>query len=154
MIPTGLVLLNDKYLEIARMLLKGHSQVSIAEAMGMSPHSISTIINKNTLFKRAMSELQYLATQEAFDLKAFMEAHTRDAAQVIVDAMKDDSTPLYVRRQAAKDVIGLAGHRNANAPTTHTNIAVLNQREPEAFETMVKHVEALDTPQDEVSADA
>ena len=68
MIPTGLVLLNDKYLEIARMLLKGHSQVAIAEAMGMSPHSISTIINKNTLFKRAMSELQYLATQEAFDL--------------------------------------------------------------------------------------
>jgi hypothetical protein len=140
-IPTGLILLNDKYMQIARLLLIGTPQVEIARELGMSPHSISNIVTKNTLFKRAMSELQEVATRQTFNLRAFMEAHARDAAQVIVDAMQDSSTPLYVRRQAAKDVLGLAGYRNENTPKN--TAVVVNQSQPVSFEDRVKKVEAI-----------
>lgn len=138
-IPTGLISLNDKFMTIARMLLAGRSQIEIAKELGMSPHSISVIVNKNVLFKRAMQDLNAIALNGAFDLNAFMKAHASEAAQVIVDAMKDSESPLYVRRQAAKDVLGFAGYRNENTPKN--TAMVVNQ--PVSFEDRVKKVEAI-----------
>lgn len=134
----AIALLSPKYREIARRLLIGEKQSEIARGLGMSEHAISVIVNKNPLFKKAMSELNARADEQVFDLLALMRTHAKEAAETILAAMRDESAPLNVRRLAAKDVLGYAGYSNANTPA----VSVTNNL---TFEQVLK--EELDNVQ-------
>lgn len=116
LINPAIAMLSPKFREIARRLIQGESQADIARAMGLSAHAISVVVNRNPLFRRAMSEMQSRADDKVFDLLAFSRAHSQEAAGVIVSAMRDETAPLHVRSRSAKDVLGFAGYSNSNTP--------------------------------------
>jgi hypothetical protein len=121
MINPALIMLSPKYREIARRLMAGESQATIAEGMGMSAHSLNVIINRNPLFQRAMSELNTLEDKKVFDFLAYMRTNTPEAAEVIVNILKDKEATRSERRLAAKDVLGYAGYGNPSAVQVNVN---------------------------------
>jgi len=158
-INPAVAMLSPKYREIARRLLAGETQADIARAMGLSTHAISVIVNKNPLFKRAMSEMQCKADQVTFDLLALMRTHSQEAAETVLAAMRDETAPLSTRRLAAKDVLGYAGYSNTNTPQVNISQTNLTFEQLLAKEMgkvdAIKEAEVLDhkdTPLKELAA--
>lgn len=101
--------INDKYREIARLIVMGLSNVDIAARMDCHPTTISIIRHKPYVRQHIM-ELH----GGRDDQSSFITERIRNLASQAVDVMEtmmmDEDTPAPVRASLSKDILDRAGH--------------------------------------------
>lgn len=100
--------LNERHHQILRFHLLGWKNKDIAEHLGVSLMTVTTVVNSSLgrLKTQMMSaELDHTAVEAARRIRQLAPP----AVQVIEDIMKDEDAPAAVRLNAAKDVLDRAG---------------------------------------------
>ncbi len=109
--------LNARHHRILQLSLLGYSHKQIAESLGCTPATVSTVVNSG--LGRAQSallraEADFNAVETAKEIRALAPR----AIKLISDVLEDESVSAAVRLRAAQDALDRAGF----APVKTTNV--------------------------------
>lgn len=97
-------------------IIGGERQVDIATDLQMTQSRLSVIVN-SPLFKTELEKMQTnltaLALQKHSDIAAKIQALQPDALKVLVDLMENKATSQRLKRDVAKDILGLDPSRQS-----------------------------------------
>lgn len=101
--------LNAVHMEILRRHFVGQKSVEIAEALGLSPVTVSYTIN-NPLAVEILEQMQSGALASVQNVQERLKALAVDAVDVLEEMVTEPSAPPALRVRAAQDVLDRAGH--------------------------------------------
>ena len=86
----------------------GQSNAQVAEAVGLSPHTICSLRNAPLVVKK-MQELDEAANQHVIEATIHIKEKALEASRLLTNVMEDEELPIALRLKAATDVLDRAG---------------------------------------------
>lgn len=107
--------ISQKHREMIRRLLLGQSNIEIAEALDVTPQTVSNVKN-SPIVQEKLEHMQTILDAETLDVSVRIQQLSHDAVAVYQQLLHSPNSKEETKRMVAKDVLDKAGYK---APDKH-----------------------------------